>query len=428
MALPKQSRVEPVLLEVLLRLEGRALPADVYPRVTERFPELTPDDLARKLKDGRTSLWINRIQWARQNLADAGLIDKSKRGVWELTTAGLKLAQKRPSSLSLKEWNDVIKEARKTAGIAAPERDRAISPPLPGVREKDDPDVARRVLRDDAPIGESPKVFPLIQPDPQSIESELREAARDSKNPGRLEAAVADAFSFLGFTAERVGGSGETDVLLTAPLGKQHYKVVVDAKSTSQARVADSQIKWHAIDHHREKSGARYACIVGAGFAGGYLEQEAKRNNVTLLTIDELIEIIKCHNETPLTLTELEAIFRTIPRATAALPELWESARRRHRRQLLIAKILERINWLNRVRPDIIVNGPNTLLLPILQNEELSDITAPEVQEALDLLEKIGIIRFAGDQGYVLETSLAGARQFLAALARLPVEDAEKRA
>jgi hypothetical protein len=274
-ALPKQSRVEPVLLEVLLSLGGSAPPFDAYPRVTERFPELTPDDLARKLKDGRTNQWTNRIQWARQNLVAAGLIDNSEHGIWRLTPRGHELARTRPSSLELEAWNAAIKEAQKPATIAAPERDRAIPPPLPGVREKDDQDVARRVLRDAAPVGEPPKVVSLPRPAPQSIESELRKAARDSKNPGRLEAAVADAFSFLGFTAERVGGSGETDVLLTAPLGKQRYRVVVDAKSTSQARVADSQIKWHAIKHHREKSGARYACIVGVGFAGGYLEQEA---------------------------------------------------------------------------------------------------------------------------------------------------------
>jgi hypothetical protein len=162
-----------------------------------------------------------------------------------------------------------------------------------------------------------------------------------------------------------------------------------------------------------------------------------------LLTIDELIEIIELHDATPLTLTELEAIFCAIPWAKSALPELRVSAQRRRRRQLLIAKLLEHIDKLNREQPDAILAKPETLLALILlaeDNAELHGTTLDDVRQALLLLKTIGIIRLAdnqgsvseallaGDQGYVSETSLAGARQFLAALARLPIEDMKRTA
>lgn len=42
----------------------------------------------------------------------------------------------------------------------------------------------------------------------------LRETQRDSENPSRFEKAVAEAFSFLGFTTKHIGGKDEPDVLL----------------------------------------------------------------------------------------------------------------------------------------------------------------------------------------------------------------------
>ena len=55
----------------------------------------------------------------------------------------------------------------------------------------------------------------------RALAEELRTAAVDSGDHTRFEAAVRDAFDFLGFRAEQLGGSGKTDVLLDAPRGKE---------------------------------------------------------------------------------------------------------------------------------------------------------------------------------------------------------------
>ena len=88
MALPTQAEVKPVLLDVLAALGGRARPREVYPYVTDRFPQITPEDVSALVGRGRTPQWQNRVQWARQNLVEEGLIDASERGIWQLTPAG----------------------------------------------------------------------------------------------------------------------------------------------------------------------------------------------------------------------------------------------------------------------------------------------------------------------------------------------------
>ena len=85
--LPTQSEVEVPLLEVLSALGGRGSPRAIYPLVTERFPQITADDLAERLAHGE-SKWHNRIQWVRQRLIDSGQMESGGRGVWVITQKG----------------------------------------------------------------------------------------------------------------------------------------------------------------------------------------------------------------------------------------------------------------------------------------------------------------------------------------------------
>ena len=91
-----------------------------------------------------------------------------------------------------------------------------------------------------------------------SVPSDKRfQVTPHSADHTRLEAAVRDAFEFLGFRAERLGGSGKTDVLLNAIRGKDHsYRVTVDAKSvgessSSKGRLRDQQVDWVTLQEHR---------------------------------------------------------------------------------------------------------------------------------------------------------------------------------
>jgi hypothetical protein len=78
------------LLEVL-RDAGGSLPvSDALDRVGERMAgRLNDVDRQPLPSDHRQLRWRNTVQWTRNYLADEGRIDRSVRGVWTITPAGL---------------------------------------------------------------------------------------------------------------------------------------------------------------------------------------------------------------------------------------------------------------------------------------------------------------------------------------------------
>ncbi len=87
--IPAQEEIELPLLQALVELGGSARPKDVYPRVAARFPGMTEEDKAERLKHGERK-WMNRIQWARMALITAGDMSSPERGVWGITEQGRK--------------------------------------------------------------------------------------------------------------------------------------------------------------------------------------------------------------------------------------------------------------------------------------------------------------------------------------------------
>jgi hypothetical protein len=91
--------------------------------------------------------------------------------------------------------------------------------------------------------------------------------------------------------------------------------------------VTDGQVDWLSIRAHREREHADYACLVGPEFAGGQLTSRAMEFEVTLLTVDELAQIVELHAEMPLTLTELRPLFAAVPSARPSSPAPRRNAR-----------------------------------------------------------------------------------------------------
>src|SRR4051794_39011276 len=85
--IPIQIEIEVPLLETLEKLGGQARPKEIYPLMTARFPQLTPEDMTERLKHGEKK-WHNRIQWTRQSLIEAGQMASPQRGVWAITELG----------------------------------------------------------------------------------------------------------------------------------------------------------------------------------------------------------------------------------------------------------------------------------------------------------------------------------------------------
>ncbi len=90
MAYPSSSQIEVALLCEIQALGGSVRPKDVYHRVAAQFPDLTDQDLNRKMESrARANKWNNLVQWARQSCVVNGEIDGSVRGVWTITEKGI---------------------------------------------------------------------------------------------------------------------------------------------------------------------------------------------------------------------------------------------------------------------------------------------------------------------------------------------------
>lgn len=143
----------------------------------------------------------------------------------------------------------------------------------------------------------------------EEIIQNLNDTQNKSDVPTEYEIALTDAFRFLGFQAKTIGGKGDTDVLLTANIGKESYKVDVDGKTSKNEKISDSQINWLSLKDHKEKNNSNFVVVAGPGFAGGNLEKRANEHNVSLLTTAELIKVLEAHSKYPFTLLELKDLF-----------------------------------------------------------------------------------------------------------------------
>jgi hypothetical protein len=143
----------------------------------------------------------------------------------------------------------------------------------------------------------------------KEITSKLKETEIKSQSPNEFEDAIKNAFDFLGFDAELIGGSGDTDVILTANIGKESYKVTVDGKTSVYGKINDGGIDWLSLKDHKQKNQADFVVVIGPAFSGGNLEKRANDHGICLLKTDELIQLVNAHSEFPFTLFDLKNLF-----------------------------------------------------------------------------------------------------------------------
>ena len=237
----------------------------------------------------------------------------------------------------------------------------------------------------------------------EALAHEIRAASTDSKNPDRLEIAVRDAFHFLGFEAEKLGGSGKTDVLVHAPLGKNDsYPVTIDAKTVGSGSFGDHQVDWVTMDEHQRQHNANYSMLVGPNPSGQRIMNRAADQGVAVLSTDQLADLCIQHADTPLALQDYRTLFETggavdvtpINKAAQDLARLRELA-------------AELTSTLAGQTSD---TGPLTArdLWLLLMNSPSSQTSSPkEIQQLLDVMSNplIGAIQGTADQGYVVATA-----------------------
>lgn len=415
MPLPSQS--DPKLwLVVLFEIEaagGQVKPSAIYSKVSRHFPEITEADLRMTIPSG-ANRWMNRVQWVRQDLVEAGCIDRGTAGVWKITPRG--------RAWLTQHWRGANANY---AGVPKPPKiypSVRTAKPLSGSASKLAPSAGTAVTSNSS----ASAIFQVVDP-VEALCKRLTETQRLSDHHAAFEIALRDAFAFLGFDATHIGGPSETDVLLVTHLNADSYRAIVDAKSTRTGKVADAQINWPVLDQHRKQSKADYAAVVGEDFSGGNLKKFAEEYKVTLLRTETVCEAVRLHARTPFSLLDLRELFAEVGLNTHGL----ESLRRRHaesvRHWRLLLEIVEQVEAYNRHVPAGLLPKAETLyhiLLGRYINGALPVTEAPSlqnIQEALAFLASAAaaVLRRApgSEDAYQLVMTSEVAKRRLSALA-----------
>jgi hypothetical protein len=197
----------------------------------------------------------------------------------------------------------------------------------------------------ESPRGDEPQQVTdegeMTRADPDEIDrivADLRECGRRADKSEDFERAVARAFSFLGFSTQHMGGAGRTDVVVDAKLpGKDSYRVIIDAKASASGSISDNAVKFDALKDHQRKHRGDFGMVVGPDFA--YRVREwASNNKFTLLTVEDLANLMARHVNHPLSLIELRTLFQRDGDDLADIEEQYAASTRS---VLLLAKIVE---------------------------------------------------------------------------------------
>jgi Mn-dependent DtxR family transcriptional regulator len=243
---------------------------------------------------GLTSIDNGEVRTRMGFLADAGLVDRIDWTRYRVTPLGKMLVEE--------------------LTLESPRGDEPEQAFDEGEATKADPDETERIIAD------------------------LREYGRRSDKSEDFERAVARAFSFLGFSTQHMGGAGRTDVVVDAKLpGKDSYRVIIDAKASASGSISDNAVKFDALKDHQRKHRADFGLVVGPDFADRVREWAAN-NKFTLLTVEDLANLMARHVNHPLSLIELRTLFQRDGDDLADIEEQYAASTRS---AALLAKIVE---------------------------------------------------------------------------------------
>ena len=173
----------------------------------------------------------------------------------------------------------------------------------------------------------------VAQNNDDKLFDDLLTAAKDPMAAGKalgvaFEEAIASVFRYMGFDTKRIGGPGDTDVIVRWKDNEGKTIVaIVDGKSKSSGTVTHSDISDVAIETHKEKNNADFVAIIGPGFSGDTIKSHARKKGFALVTDLELIDIAKNSKALGLSLVEISLLFK-VPNGLSQLDELISTRKR----------------------------------------------------------------------------------------------------
>lgn len=179
-----------------------------------------------------------------------------------------------------------------------------------------------------------------VAPATQALIDRLNQTAHATKTDGSaFEIAVCDAFAALGFLATHMGGVGNPDGHIDAPLGVLGYRAMLECKSGID--IQKDQMVFEAAKF-REAYNAQYCLLIGPDFGQRFdIVQELQTHGVSAWSVDTLIMALTIQ-ATP---RELEALCTPGFAEDGINDILWARNHGEAKRVRTIAEIIRSVGW-----------------------------------------------------------------------------------
>jgi len=248
----------------------------------------------------------------------------------------------------------------------------------------------------------------------------------------QLEQAVGRALSTLGFEVSPLGGSGKPDGIARAIVGVRNpkagrgdYSVCYDAKSSGRPRVKAKDLNIAGVGRHRAQYGADFALIVAPGFegeedAGSSVNVDARTQNVTLMSVRDLVHLVLVASTHRLAFPQLRTLFE-VCRTPMDCRKWIEEAKQQAPAEWPVPEILNAI-W--DLQQDEQLRDPVQFAAVRMVNQEMKRFTAPELAEWMASVKRFApqYVTLDGDVVYLEVPPERIIREVRGHVQKMPVE------
>jgi hypothetical protein len=240
-------------------------------------------------ESGKYGLNIDKSRWIASFLEDTELIEQPKYKHLRATESGIALL----AELPLAEPPDSVQPA--PSGPREPSQ----------TKDNQQPSFTEQLV--------------MLSKTPMALNQGAGEA---------FEICVRDAFRTLGFNAESISGSGDTDIVVRwrDNAGAQ-VVAIVEAKSRSNGQVTHTDISDVALETHKSRHEADFAAVVGPAFNGETIRNMASKRHWALVDAKTLGNIVEAATELGLSPSDTGVLFR-VPNGIEKLNIVIEKRRR----------------------------------------------------------------------------------------------------
>lgn len=143
-----------------------------------------------------------------------------------------------------------------------------------------------------------------------------------------FETSVRDAFRALGFSADVISGSSDTDVVVRwHDETETDVVAIVEAKSRSNGQVTHTDVSDVALETHKSEHNAQFVAVVGPAFHGNTIKDMAVKRGWALVDAARLGDIVETAAELGLGPKETAVLFM-VPDGLDKLDQVVEQRRR----------------------------------------------------------------------------------------------------